>query len=386
MSSRAAKAGAFTLALCLCIVPVLVTVSLPAPGFKNTRPVNYRPLTSGSWDDASPAWSPDGTLIAFSSDRSGGWAVYVAKPYGTGERQLTPSGIVAANPSWSPDSARIAYWCLEGNTASIKVVTVSNSSIITVSGSGGDAVNMTPVWSPDGSHLLFYVKVPTLQLMCVDMSTLSEWVVAAVNGPDFNPIWAGKDRVVYSDTGDGLYVMKWTNLTSGKSGILNEGGNNYWGGAISPDGTMISYYSNVTALVTQLLPLTGNNVWFNLLNITEFDVWTDQLSSYHSSYLYVTILHQTKIRPGEVISTEPLHWSPGGGLVACVLNSSGTGLGVYVWSVSNNTVTRMGPSEAQARQPSWSPNGTVLALSCNATGSWHIWIADYAGYNAAATW
>ncbi len=379
-------AGAVTLALCLCVVPVLVTVSLPSPGFKNTRPLNYGVLTSGSWNDTSPAWSPDGTRIAFSSDRNGGWGIYVITPQGTGEKQLTPSGMVAMNPSWSPDSSRIAYWSLEGNNASIRVVTLSSLSTITVSGVDS-AVNMTPGWSPDGSHLLFYVEAPTLQLMCVDMSTHSERVVAAVNSPDFNPIWAGNDRVVYTDTEGGLYMIKWTNLTSGETGILSEGGANYWAGAISSDGTMIAYYSNWTGLVPQQPPPGGVNVWVNRLNITEFNVWTEGLSSYHASYLYLLIGHTTKERPGEVISADPLRWSPVGGLVACVLNGSSSGLGVYVWSVSNNTIMRMGPPEAQSTQPSWDPtNGTFLALSSNSSGFWHIWIAEYAPYNPAATY
>ncbi len=400
-SSRATMAGAVTLALCLCVVPVLVTVSLPSPGFKNTRPLNYGVLTSGSWNDTSPAWSPDGTRIAFSSDRNGGWGIYVITPQGTGEKQLTPSGMVAMNPSWSPDSSRIAYWSLEGDVSSIKVVTVSTDSVVTVSGVDS-AVNMTPVWSPDGSHLLFYVEAPTLQLTCVDMGTHSERVVAAVNSPDFNPIWAGNDRVIYSDTESGLYMIKWTNLTSGETGILSEGGANYWAGAISPDGTMISYYSNGTGLALQqtavggigqwggtgsLLqpPPEGVNVWVNLLNISELDVWTEGLSAYHASYLYLFTTHVDMVRPGEVISADPLRWSPVGGLVACVLNSSSSGLGVYVWNVSNNAIMQMGPPEAQSTQPSWDPEGTVLAFSSNSSGFWHIWIAEYiAPYNPAA--
>jgi len=371
-------AGAVILALCLCVVPVLVTVNLPSPGFKNTKPLSYGVLTSGSWNDTSPAWSPDGTLIAFSSDRQGGWAIYVITPQGTGEKQLTPSGMVSANPSWSPDSSRIAYWCLEGNNASIKVVTLSSLSTITVSGSGGDAVNMTPVWSPDGSHLLFYVEASTLQLMCVDMSTHAERVIAEVNSPDFNPIWAGKDRVLYTDTEGGLYVMEWTNLTSGQTGILSPGGANYWAGAISSDGTMIAYYSNWTGLASQLPPPAGVNVWVNLLNITEGDVWTVGLRNYHGSYPYLKVGDTARERPGDVISADPLRWSSVGGLVACVLNSSSSGLGVYVWSVSNNTIMRMGPPKAQSTQPSWDPtNGTFMALSSNASGFWHIWIAEY---------
>ncbi len=383
-SSRAEMAAAVIVALCLCVVPVLITVSLPSPGFKNTAPVNYGVLTSGRWNDTSPAWSPDGSLIAFTSDRSGGLAIYVITPQGAGEEQITPSGVIAANPSWSPDSSRLAYWCLDGNNASIRVLTLASNSTVAL---GGDAVNMTPVWSPDGTQLLFYLEAPTPRLMSASLSTLSERVVAQVNCSIFDPVWAGKDRVVYSDTEDGLYVMRWTNLTSGEAGILAQGAANYWGGAISPDGTAISYYSDWIGLVPQQPPPKGVNIWVNLLNITEFNVWTEGLSDYHAAYLYYLIAHEAKARPADVVPDEPLLWSPAGGLLACVLSSPSEGLGVYVWSLNNESQTRMGPPTAQSMEPSWDPaNGTLLALSSNLSGYWHIWIAEYAPYNPAATY
>ena len=80
------------------------------------------PLTRGDWDDLHPAWSPDGSSIAFVSkrgadaDRTSNWDVFVieARP-GATPRQLTRLDGVMNNPdadhgiAWSPDGSRIAF-------------------------------------------------------------------------------------------------------------------------------------------------------------------------------------------------------------------------------------------------------------------------------------
>ncbi len=72
-----------------------------------------RRLTSGRWNDGAPTWSPDGTEIAFLSDRGGDdapAALYLIRPDG-GEAERVcgaPHGDVGA-PVWSPDGGRIAF-------------------------------------------------------------------------------------------------------------------------------------------------------------------------------------------------------------------------------------------------------------------------------------
>ena len=53
--------------------------------------------------DIEPAWSPDGTKIAFVSDRDMTWEIYVMNADGTGQTRLTNNFNMEENPAWSAD-------------------------------------------------------------------------------------------------------------------------------------------------------------------------------------------------------------------------------------------------------------------------------------------
>src|SRR5215475_3388137 len=77
---------------------------------------NHRPLTTGTYSDSSPRWSPDGTRLAFVSDRDGKSQLYVRWMDSGQIAKLTdlengPEGI-----SWSPDGKQIAFTSLVSAT------------------------------------------------------------------------------------------------------------------------------------------------------------------------------------------------------------------------------------------------------------------------------
>jgi TolB protein len=64
---------------------------------------NARPLTTGQGDSQSATWAPDGRHVAFQSNRSGRWQVYIMLLDGTSSTtQVTSGGAEATSPSWSP--------------------------------------------------------------------------------------------------------------------------------------------------------------------------------------------------------------------------------------------------------------------------------------------
>lgn len=63
---------------------------------------NVRRVTNNDGTDINPTWSPDGQWIAFASDRDGDFEIYIIQPDGKGRRQLTDNTASDSEPAWSP--------------------------------------------------------------------------------------------------------------------------------------------------------------------------------------------------------------------------------------------------------------------------------------------
>ena len=74
-----------------------------------TDGTEYRRLTDDAYRDRGPAWSPDGSRIAFYSDRSGQYQVWTIRPDGSALTQVSSGPSNPGIPVWSPDGTRIAY-------------------------------------------------------------------------------------------------------------------------------------------------------------------------------------------------------------------------------------------------------------------------------------
>jgi TolB protein len=66
-------------------------------------------LTDDASRDVFPRWSPDGSSIAFASDRDGDLDLYLMAPDGSDIRQLTSDQGDEWLPAWAPDGRRVAY-------------------------------------------------------------------------------------------------------------------------------------------------------------------------------------------------------------------------------------------------------------------------------------
>ncbi|MBU0492211.1 MAG: DPP IV N-terminal domain-containing protein, partial [Chloroflexi bacterium] len=63
---------------------------------------NVRRLTDDPAQDQAPAWSPDGTRMAFTSDRDGNWEIYTMNTDGSQLQRLTNNEAEDIDPTWRP--------------------------------------------------------------------------------------------------------------------------------------------------------------------------------------------------------------------------------------------------------------------------------------------
>jgi Tol biopolymer transport system component len=164
-------------------------------GAKMIRPPEQ--LISSTRDDTNPQPSPDGTRVAFSSNRSGAMELWVSDSDGKRQIQLTNFGKgVSSWPTWSPD----------GNFIAFNSDTTGHLNIFAIDAQGGsprrlttDAENAAPSWSRDG-RWIYYISNRT--------GTLQIWKIAPRGGVPIQVTKGGGSWPAVSPDGKLVYYAR----------------------------------------------------------------------------------------------------------------------------------------------------------------------------------
>jgi TolB protein len=114
---------------------------------------NPRAIFSSSKQILSPAWSPDGSRLAYVSFESGNSAIYIQDIIqGTRAKVSAKKGINSA-PSWSPDGRKLALTLSAAGSPDIYVLDIAAKNLQRLT--SGPAIDTEPSWMPDGKTLLF---------------------------------------------------------------------------------------------------------------------------------------------------------------------------------------------------------------------------------------
>lgn len=165
-------------------------------------------LTTGEHDDRDPVISPDGTQLAFASNRDGGWDLYLMELASGDVRRLTETSGYEGRPTWSPDGLWLAYEAYYGDDMDIWVLAVDGSQPA-IQLTSDPASDLEPSWDPNGRRIAFISDrdgSPDLFLADLDkptdrFSNLSQSPQLVERDPAFDPTG---NWIAYSARWDGL--------------------------------------------------------------------------------------------------------------------------------------------------------------------------------------
>ena len=210
-----------------------------------------QPLTSNSWGDRMPAYSPDGTKIAFVSlENAGDPEIYVMDADGSDPVRLTTSPGNDLDPAWSHDGTKIAFM---SNRAP-----ASNPEIYVMPATGGSATRLTnnaandldPAWSPDGTKIAFEsTRIEgnanqNSEIFVMSASGAGQTPLTSTSSTNQDPSWSPDSTQIafMRDAGDAeIYTMN-ANGT-GEANRSDTAGNDLTP-AFSPDGQRIAFTTN----------------------------------------------------------------------------------------------------------------------------------------------
>ncbi|HUF27866.1 MAG TPA: Ig-like domain-containing protein [Gemmatimonadaceae bacterium] len=187
-------------------------------------------LTEGP-DHYNPAWSPDGSRLAFQRHGQGSSNLYVVNWDGSGLTRLTSGPQTDQDPAWSPHGTRIAFL----RDGSIHVMDGDGSNVTRVSHDGHDS---HPGWSPDGSRIVFASSRSGVNAIHVMNADGSDVIQLTSGSEDYNPSWSPDgSRIVFQRNPYGVGVIHLINPDGSGLTRVAAGQTPSW----SPDGRRIIY-------------------------------------------------------------------------------------------------------------------------------------------------
>lgn len=230
-------------------------------------------LTSGEWDDESPSVSPDGNLIAFSSNRTGSWDIFLLDLNSNSIKQLTNSTAFEGRISWSPDGTYIVFDCFQNEFFDLVIQSVFDPSEKPIQLTDGTSNSFQPDWSPDGSELAFVTDRSGFNEIW--LANLQDPVdrfkkVTGNPGTDYSsPVWSPDGKhLAYSSSlsSDRIFLVN-PEVPEDEPVLIGSGANPVW----MPDGNgilatislpnrteILAYSTTDQHLLLPPIPMTGN--------------------------------------------------------------------------------------------------------------------------------
>lgn len=232
--------------------------------------------------DLRPAWSPDGTWIAFQREADASnhdTEIFVMNADGSGLKRLTNSPGGDELPAWSPDGSRIAFVSFRDNPSGVTGLFVMNADgtnvkRLTLNTSYSDS---TPTWSPDGTRIAFAAvrdgsTQHQLYVMNADGTNLRRLTFSGQF--DHGPTWSPDgSRIAFTSRRDGNFEIYVMDSDGGNQRRLTNNPEDDGSPSWSPDGTKIVFWTSRDRAYGEIFVMNadGSNP-VNISNNAAFDM------------------------------------------------------------------------------------------------------------------
>ena len=189
---------------------------------RNVHAGTTREVAAFKGSNSAPSFSPDGRTLAVTLSRDGGSHVYLMDRSGGNVRRFTDSTGIDTEAKFSPDGAYIYFVSDRGGGPQIYKQPVAGGGATRVTFNG--AYNISPALSPDGKLLAYINRNGGFKVMVMDLASGDVRSVSDTND-DESPSFAPNSRyIIYATKADGRDVLM-TTTTDGKfkSKLLESG-------------------------------------------------------------------------------------------------------------------------------------------------------------------
>jgi eukaryotic-like serine/threonine-protein kinase len=317
---------------------------------------------SENYDDWMAAFSPDGSRIAFRSERDGG-GIFLMDAGGGNVRRLTEEGF---NPAWSPDGKEIVYATSPANSPHSRENVRSQLMVVNVEtrerrridiGSGKDAVQ--PSWSPNGARIAYWGLHDTdRDIWTVPARGGEPAQVTNDDATDWNPVWSPDGEYLYFASDSRGAMRFWrapidqtTGRVTGEREAVTGAGAESWHPSFSRDGKKLAF---VNYIAKESIQCVG------------FDPQRETV-----------VGAMTPVTSGERRVTAP-DLSPDGQWLAFYTFGSPQE-DIFVTRRDGSEPRQLTNDRRRDRVPRWAPDGKRIAFYSDRSRNYEIWTIDLDG-------
>jgi Tol biopolymer transport system component/DNA-binding winged helix-turn-helix (wHTH) protein len=321
-------------------------------------------LTQHPSESISPAWSPDGTQIAFQRLAGADSGIYVVPALGGPERKLRPTRIPTTNSnwirinftriSWSPDGLWIAFADVAPGEEHARIYLLSTETLearqTSISPCVGEGL---PAFSHNGEYLAYWCFLSengeAVLYSLPIRGGLPKEISRSLDVPNGLTWSADDERLIYS-----LYTAGNGNLTSSLGEVT-----------IANGSTRQLAFAGSAMLPT--VSSRGDELAYSSLS-TSFNIWRGDLLHVESPAV--------ELMPSSRAQFDA-QYSPDGKHIAFASARSGIE-GVWISADDGSNLVQISNPHDESGSPQWSPDGTKIAFDSRPRGHWEISVADVA--------